>query len=99
MQAEAHADAHVGHFLGDDRRMAEVAAATAVLFRQRGAQQAFAAGLLPGLAVDDTVGQPGFLTRQTFALQETAHGGAELLVIFTINVTNDFHADSPVRNG
>ncbi|MNO02242.1 hypothetical protein D3C81_2225770 [compost metagenome] len=79
--------------------MAEVAAATAVLFRQRGAQQAFAAGLLPGLAVDDTVGQPGFLTRQTFALQETAHGGAELLVIFTINVTNDFHADSPVRNG
>jgi hypothetical protein len=71
--------------------VAEVAAAAAILGRQCRAKKPFAPGLEPGFAVDDAVGQPLFLARHAFALEEAAHGGAELLMIFTIDTTNDFH--------
>ncbi|SPA54634.1 protein of unknown function [Cupriavidus taiwanensis] len=96
VKPEGNTAADIGHFLGDDGRVPEVAASTAVFHRQPRAQQAFAASLDPGRAVYDTVLPPLLLARQAFTLQEPADRGAELLMIFTIDTTNDLHEDSPL---
>ncbi|MNU04136.1 hypothetical protein D3C72_2484250 [compost metagenome] len=76
--------------------MAEIAAAAAIFLRHGDAQQAFAAGLEPGLAVDAAGLVPGGLARQAFALEEAARGFPEHLVVFAIDVADDFHRWLPV---
>ena len=75
----------------DDGRMTEVAAATAVLFRNGHAQQTFAAGLQPGLAIDAAGFVPLSLTRQALAFEETSRSFTQHLVILAIDITFDFH--------
>ncbi|MNQ68988.1 hypothetical protein D3C85_835640 [compost metagenome] len=70
------------HLFEHDRRMAEIAATAAVLGRHRHAQQAFAAGLEPGLAVDPAGLVPRRLTRHALAFKEALCAGPEHFVVF-----------------
>ena len=58
---------------------------------QRCAQQAFAAGLEPGLAVDLAGLVPGLLARQAFALEEAAHRLAVHLMVVSEDVAGHVH--------
>ena len=91
MPGEARArDTGAVQFLDHHRRMAEIAAAAAVFGRQGDAQQALAAGLEPGLAVDLAGTVPLRLARHTLALEEAPRGGAQHFVVFAKDGSIDF---------
>ncbi|MNV05203.1 hypothetical protein D3C71_955300 [compost metagenome] len=92
VQAETDAG-HAGavHFFVDDCRVAEVSAATAIHRRNHGAQQTFAAGLEPSLAVDLAGLVPFGLTGHAFALEEAARGFAEHFMIFAKDGSLNVH--------
>ncbi|MNI16472.1 hypothetical protein D3C73_698070 [compost metagenome] len=79
------------HFFVDDCRVAEVSAATAIHRRNHGAQQTFAAGLEPSLAVDLAGLVPFGLTGHAFALEEAARGFAEHFMIFAKDGSLNVH--------
>ncbi|MNL02477.1 hypothetical protein D3C87_1229860 [compost metagenome] len=93
-QAEAR-DARAVQLFGQHAGVAEVAAAAAVFGRHSDAQQPFAAGLEPGLAVGAAGGVPGGLARQAFALEKSPCGVAQHLVVFAVHGAVDVHGGSP----
>jgi len=95
VQPEAHAgDAQPAHLFGEHRRVAVVAAAAAVFLGQRGAKQAFLAGLEPQLARHAARLVPGVHVGHALALQEAAHRGAELFMVVAIDGAGDLHRGS-----
>ncbi|MNK88864.1 hypothetical protein D3C87_1088480 [compost metagenome] len=75
------------------RRMAEVAATTAVLGGHGEAQQVMTARLEPGFPVDLPGLVPLRLLGQAFTLEETPRGFTQHFVVFTVDGTVDVHRD------
>ncbi|MCY1389069.1 hypothetical protein D9M71_38580 [compost metagenome] len=93
MHAEVGAThAGPGELLVEHRAVTEITAATTVFGGQGDAEQAFAAGLEPGFAVDLARLVPGGLARQAFAFEKAPHGGAEHLMVVAENGSGDVHA-------
>ncbi|MNF38837.1 hypothetical protein D3C85_1056170 [compost metagenome] len=84
--------AGTGELLVEHRAVTEVATATTVFGGQCDAEQAFTAGLEPGLAVDLAGFVPGCLARQAFTLEKTAHGSAKHFMVVAENGSGDMHA-------
>ncbi|MCY1543836.1 hypothetical protein D9M68_796700 [compost metagenome] len=70
------------HLARDHGFMREVAAATAVLFRDAGAQQAGLAGAAPHVAVDVALLGPARFVRCQLALDKAAYGVLEHFQVF-----------------
>ncbi|MNN64578.1 hypothetical protein D3C81_1800230 [compost metagenome] len=83
-------------FLEHHRRVAEVAAPAAIFGGDGHAEQSFAAGLQPGLAVYAAVRVPLRLARGAFALEEAPRTLAEHFVVLTENGTGYFHGTPPL---